>query len=68
MPVNDFFQKRNLINKIGLGVPRMNQPNPSPSPIPPKKQPPIKPVPASPPSPNPTPKPPCGSCRRQRAS
>ena len=67
MPINDAAQKRTLLNKLGLGTPKMssnikvsqNQPKPA------KPQ-----QPANPPSPKPAqpsqPKPGCGGCRRKR--
>jgi len=65
MPINDLSQKRNLLGKIGLGVPQMSsnirigQQNPQ---QPPQPMPQPKPV-----QPNPAPaKPGCGGCRRKR--
>ena len=70
MPINDIFQKRNLLSKIGLGTPKMslnirnNQqgspPSPPPSPSPKPQSPPPKPA-------QPAPKPGCGGCRRKRS-
>lgn len=75
MPINEIFQKRNLLSKIGLGVPQMssnirvsqqnppNQPKPQ-TPTSPKTKPAQPAQPAQPSQP--TQKPGCGGCRRKR--
>lgn len=79
MPINDISQKRILLNKIGLGTPKLSSNNirisrqdVSQSQVPPKLQPPQQIPQPQPPKPNPppapAPKPGCGGCRRKRAS
>jgi len=69
MPINDLFQKKVLLNKIGLGTPQMaqnirfNQSNPQ---TPPPNKPPPPPTPPRQPTPPPA-KPGCGGCRRKKA-
>lgn len=69
MSINDLLQKKNLLNKLGLGVPKMssnirvsqNTSSQPPKPSQPQTQP-KQPAP----QPQPQPKPGCGGCRRKK--
>jgi hypothetical protein len=66
MSINDVAQKRTLLNKLGLGTPKMA----SNITVSQNQSKPVKPQQTNPPSPKPAqpaqPKPGCGGCRRKR--
>lgn len=64
MSVNNLSQLKNLFNKAGFGVPKMNPYRPVSNQSQPQPQQPVQP---KQPQPQPKAKPGCGGCRRKKA-